>query len=58
MPDEKKLTAGEALGVAGETLKEIGEALDDPNTPNRITLTEWMEIIKTAATHAWNEYND
>ena len=55
---EKELTVAELLGIAGELVKSIGGCLEDTETPGKITLEEWMNIISTAASKAWAEYND
>lgn len=55
---EKKLTGAEMLGVGATMLKKMQEYLEDPNTPNEITLQEWLSIAQTTGAEAWKEYND
>ena len=55
---EKKLTGAEMLGVGSIMLKKMQEYLEDPNTPNEITMQEWLSIAQTTGAEAWKEYND
>lgn len=49
------LSSAEGLGLAGKVLIKAGQALADDQ---KITKGEWIEILKTAAADAWDEYSD
>lgn len=52
------ITKGEAIQVAGKALIQLGEAFDDPTTPNKIDKAELINIIQTAISNALSEFAD
>lgn len=59
MPEEKKqITGEEYLLIAIVLMTKLHESLTDSNTPNKITLQEWMNIVTATGAKAWEEYND
>jgi len=55
---KKEITGEEYLLIGLVLLKKLHEALTDPHTPNKITISEWMAIVSAAGGKAWKEYND
>lgn len=53
-----KLTKGEIVQVAGRLVARIGEKLDDPITPDKITLQEALEMFVPTITELLREAAD
>lgn len=52
------LTKGEIVQVAGKLVTRVGEALDDPATPDKVSLSEAMEIFNGSLQELLKEYAD
>lgn len=52
------LTKGEVVQVLGRLGVRVGEKLDDPTTPNKITLAEAMEMFVPTITDLLKEAAD
>jgi len=58
MAEEKKLTKGEMVQVLGRAVERLGKALDDPATPDKITLAEAMDMVQKTVTDILSEWGD
>ena len=52
------LTKGEMVIVAGHLVSKIGEALDDPTTPDKLTIEEALSIFTPTLNEILKEYAD
>jgi len=52
------LTKGEMVQVVGKLTVRVGEALDDPTTPDKVTLEEGMAIFNSGLQDLLKEYAD
>ena len=52
------LTKGEIVQVAGKLVTRIGEAMDDPATPEKVTLEEALTIFNSGVQDVLKEYAD
>lgn len=52
------LTKGEIVQVVGKLVTKVGEAMDDPTTPDKVTLEEGMKIFNDGLQELLKEYAD
>lgn len=57
-PKKKELTLGEMVQVMGRATERLGKALDDPQTPKKVTLAEAMQVIQATVTDVLAEWSD
>ena len=55
---EKGLTTAEAFNLSGRLMQRLGARLEDPETPDKITRSEWMSLVQETVVDAWSEFND
>lgn len=60
MPEEspKEITAAEGLDLGANVLHNMADALRDPETPKKISRTEWLTIGQKAVMDAWEAYQN
>ena len=58
MSEEKGLTKGEVMQILGRALESAGVALDDEESPDKLSLTEILDIVRGIAKDAIAEWND
>jgi len=52
------LTKGEVVQVLGRTIERIGMDLDDPDTPNKVSKEEILQLIQDVLTDLLKEFSD
>ncbi len=52
------LEAYEVLDVVGDTFKEVSQAMNDSDTPGKVTKTEAAKIVSSAVMSLLKEYMD